>query len=142
MAKTGRPPSINEHRLKAAEAILNDKDDLEAIICTDEELVMLINLEVHDYQRISYTTFKEYKAWKQLEDEGAKELMNEFSALYMRALHKQKKNLFKKLKDNKEWRQRYARMIERKFTEWNLRIQQDNNNKNSWEVKLTIDYSE
>ena len=138
----GRPPSINEARLNAAEKILDDKDELNTIIYTDEEMVAMINDEVKENERIWYGTFREYKAGKQLEDEGAREFIERFSALYIRILRKQKRSLFNQLKKDKTGRQRFSWIIERKFNDRNLRIQQDNNNKNSWEVKLTIDYSD
>jgi GTP-sensing pleiotropic transcriptional regulator CodY len=68
--------------------------------------------------QICYTTFKNYKASK---NENDSLLYSKFLSLYKKALTIQKKSLFENLKnDDKSW-QRYAWIIERKFSDWNLK---------------------
>ena len=89
-----------------------------AIIFTDEELVDLVNEELDEEDRISYRTFKRYKAGE-MEDDG---ILSLFVSLYKKALLAQKANLQQGLIDDVPggW-QRYAWILERKFDEWNLR---------------------
>lgn len=119
-----RPTKLTDHFLKVVEEVLND--DINAIIFTDEELLFEINNRLEKKEQIGKTTWKNYKTLAK--DEVKKTLkkierdkMEIFLALYKEALNKQKKNLFQQLKgDEKSW-QRWAWIIERKFSEWNLR---------------------
>ena len=64
-----------------------------------------------------------------------------FVILIKRALLTQKENLFKKFaNDDRAW-QRWAWIIERKFSEWNLKQISENFNKVEAIVKEEIDYS-
>jgi hypothetical protein len=56
-------------------------------------------------------------------------------SLYKKALTNQKKGLFNKLWDDTQW-QRYAWIIERKFSDWNLVQISKNTNKNT-----TVNYT-
>lgn len=129
----GRPLKLNRTRLDKAERILYKENkewhsEDNAIILTDEELCLYINEWLKEEHQISYRTFRKYK--KRLKgniddnwdyDESLAETLVEFGTLYKKALWEQKTWLFNKLKhDEKAW-QRWAWIIERKFTDWNLR---------------------
>jgi len=120
----GRPSKLNKF-LEAMEEVLNEW--LQSIIMTDEELFILANENLEDEEQISYTTFKQYKASSKEEE---KDWNKRFKSLYKKALVKQKNNLFNSLSsDNPQW-QKYAWIIERKFSEWNLKSISENNNTN------------
>lgn len=125
-------PSKLDNFLIAMEKVLNKW--MQSIILTDEELFILANEELEEKDKISYTTFKDYKAkWNKEQIEWFKK----FSSLYKKAIIEQKNNLFEKLdSDNPQW-QKYAWIIERKFSEWNLRQISEVDNKISWELKTT-----
>ena len=126
----GRPSKL-ENFLVGMERVLNK--DINSIILTDEELFISANAELPEEDRIGYTTFKQYKA-SSIKEEKA--WHSKFQSLYKEALGEQKKNLFNKLHDDPQAWQRYAWIIERKFSEWNLRQISENTNKNH-----TIEYS-
>lgn len=108
----GRPSKIAKFT-EVLEKVLND--DINALIGTDEELIMVINDELSEEDRIHEQTFSTWKT------EGIKdEKCQVFRSVYKRALWKQKKALFKSFKDESNW-QKYAWLIERKFDEWNLK---------------------
>jgi succinate dehydrogenase flavin-adding protein (antitoxin of CptAB toxin-antitoxin module) len=122
-----------EHVIGALERVL----DKRVLYCTDEELFMLINDELEEPHQISYTTFKNYKAQfpaKTVEDE----IFNKFLSLYKKALSKEKDRLFTELQDDKIAWQRWAWIIERKFTEWNIRHQVDSDNKHDITITRKI----
>jgi len=116
--KGGRPTKLNKTFLEAAKEVVNE--DIDAIILTDEELVLSINEKLKKKDQIDNRTFRRWKArqkdGKKLDARG-----ESFVLLIKRALLAQKKTLFEKLQnDEKAW-QRYAWIIERKFDDWNLR---------------------
>lgn len=115
-------PSKYKNFLVWLEKALNEKNDkwewINSIILTDEELFLLANDYLDENDRICYMTFKNFKASAIKEEEDT---YNEFLSLYKKAILKQKKNLFDKLQGD-EWQwQKYAWIIERKFSEWNLK---------------------
>jgi hypothetical protein len=61
--------------------------------------------------------------------------------LIKKALLIQKQNLFKKFEnDDRAW-QRWAWIIERKFTEWNLKHISENKNENTHTGEIKINYN-
>lgn len=118
--KCGTPTKCNNKFIKAAEKVINQ--DMNAIILTDKELLILINDELEIRDRISLSTFNNWKAGKIKEDYNYRK----FLYLYGKALTRQKQNLFKQLGDTsqQQW-QRWAWIIERKFDDWNIRHKQD-----------------
>ena len=116
--KGGRPTKLTKDWLKAAEKIVND--DINAIILTDEELVMEINDLVVEKARITDRTFQNWKA-KSKDPDVLDELGRRFFRLIKKALIKQRKNLFKKFRQEPNQWQRWAWILERKFDEWNIR---------------------
>ena len=121
----GRPTKLTNDFLEAAESVLNQ--DINAIIFTDDELRIAINEELSKDAQISNTTFENWKAWK-LEDSIN---YQKFLVLYKKALNLQKNMLFKSMKDDSNWWQRFAWIIERKFSDWNLKQITENTNKNT-----------
>lgn len=117
----GRPTKLTTDFLAAAEAVLNK--DINAIICTDEELLMLINERLEVSARIDERTLER---WKVKNKDGQSETEDiigvEFCRLIKKALSAQKANLFEKLRNTPDanW-QRFAWIIERKFDAWNIR---------------------
>lgn len=121
----GRPSKLDKF-LEAMEIVLNQW--LQSIIMTDEELFILANEQLEKENQIWYTTFKQYKASSKKEEN---EWHKRFQSLYKKALIKQKNNLFNNLSsDNPQW-QKYAWIIERKFSEWNLKSISENTNNNT-----------
>lgn len=113
------------------------EDGINAIILTDEELFIQANLYLEEKDRIWYMSFKNYKSSSIKEESEAYE---EFLSLYKTALLTQKRNLFIKLQwDEAQW-QKYAWIIERKFSEWNLRIKTENKNENT-NKNLNVNWS-
>jgi hypothetical protein len=132
--KVGRPSKIGKV-LEVAEKILFNKD---LMLLTDEEFVFLINEELEDKDKISDRTFAR---WKVKDFDESDDIGRSFVILIKRALLTQKENLFKKFaNDDRAW-QRWAWIIERKFSEWNLKQISENFNKVEAIVKEEIDYS-
>jgi hypothetical protein len=112
----GRPPKLTAEFIAAAHDIIEAENN--ALIYTDEELLFSINEKLSPEARISKSTFEKWKAGAVENDvEG-----QEFLRLIAKAKLKQKKALFEKLENEEKgpW-QRTAWIIERKFTEWNLK---------------------
>lgn len=111
----GRPSKLKGFLVWMKKAL---EEGINAIILTDEELFIQANLHLEEKERIWYMTFKNYKS-SSIKEES--EAYDEFLSLYKTAILTQKKNLFIKLQwDETQW-QKYAWIIERKFTEWNLK---------------------
>lgn len=109
----GRPSKIGVW-IVAFEKIV--EKGFNAIYLTDTELRMLTNDLVAEKDQICEATFKNWKAG------GLKDpIYLNFLALYKKALTSQKLELFNKLESDPDKWQRYAWIIERKFTDWNLR---------------------
>ena len=116
-----RPSKLNETFLEKAEKVLwNEK----LMLLTDEELVDEINEELEPGQQISQRTFQRWKA-ANFEEKG--EIGLSFVALMKKALRDQKANLFEKYQNEKGAWQKWAWIIERKFSEWNLKNINENN---------------
>ncbi len=130
--KGGRPTKLTKNFLQKAEDVLFT--GINSIIFTDEELRELINDRLKPEETISDTRWQEWKAGR-LKDP----IVDKFRGLYKKALKIQKQNLFRKLEsDDKSW-QRFAWIIERKFSDWNLHkiIKADLTSKGKELVNLT-----
>ena len=129
-----RPSKIDRFIEVAKDVIF--RDDL--MLLTDEELVDEINENLDKKDRISQRTFKRWKA-NNFDEEG--EIGREFCPLIKKALRNQKENLFKKFSnDDRAW-QRWAWIIERKFSEWNLKNINENKNENTHNGEIKINYN-
>ena len=117
--KEGRPTKFFNF-MEAAKKVLFENNN--ALIYTDSELIFEVNQLLEPDKRIHENTYKNWKSLAQknkLDDE--KGLY--FLSLLKNALNKQKKNLFEKLNNEKQsglWT-KWAWIIERKFSDWNLR---------------------
>lgn len=94
-----------------------EKDEFDVVILTDDELRLECNEYLDEKDQICDSTFEKWKAWK-LQDSSE---YQQFLRLYKKALWNQKRELFKQMKGEDKSRQRYAWIIERKFSEWNLK---------------------
>ena len=117
-----RPTILNDKIIETFEAVLND--GLNAFILTDEELIILVNDRLPEKDRFSYSAFKDWKAFALgTKEDTTPENMEkyiELGSVYKRALIRQKQSLFKKFESEPQW-QKYAWILERKFSEWNLK---------------------
>lgn len=101
----GRPSKLTDAFLAAAEAVLADGDDV--IICTDEELLTLINENLPDADQITQRTFEAWKALTHSSEELDANFVG-FLRLIKRALVREKQSLFKNLRDDDKAWQRWA----------------------------------
>ena len=119
----GRPTKLTDRFIEAARKVIENDMALNTIILTDEELVIAINEELPQKERITDRTLERWKASKnpkRLSEQG-----KSFVALIKKALVRQKQYLFKRLStDEKSW-QRFAWIIERKFEDWNIKQKVD-----------------
>lgn len=126
--KGGRPSKINAFLEKFKESMKIDEIKQSVIFLTDSELVFLVNEEIEEKDRISQRTFERWKAQNMgteiTDAEELDEVGKEFCRVYKKALLEMKAGLFAKLTSKTEpmW-QRWAWILERKFPEWNIRIQ-------------------
>lgn len=115
----GRPTKLTEEFLAAVKSVIDE--DQNVLVCTDDELLMLINKRLPEESRISERSFQLWKAGDFSENSDG----IEFLRLIKEALVKEKKSLMTMLKtDEKAW-QRWAWIIERKFDEWNIKMKTD-----------------
>lgn len=121
--KGGRPSKIGKF-IEVLEKVLNEDsselDKMNAVVATDEELIMLVNESLDEEDRISDSTFERWKA-NDIKDERCQV----FRGLYKKALLKQKQTLFKKFGDEKGSWQKWAWILERKFDSWNLKHKEE-----------------
>jgi hypothetical protein len=132
--KTGRPSKIDKFIEVAKEVLFKES----LMLLTDEELVFLINEQLEEKDRIAQVTFKKWKSgdYSELGETG-----KEFLSLIKKALVIQKESLFKKFQnDDRAW-QRWAWIIERKFSEWNLKKISESTTEVKGDINTTIDYS-
>ena len=131
--KVGRPSKINKFIEAAKEVLFSDS----VMLFTDEELVDEINERLEEKDRIHQSTFEKWKAGKIESDNVG----SEFLRLIKKALRKQKESLLKKYSnDDRAW-QRWAWIIERKFSEWNLKKISESTTEVKGDINTTIDYS-
>ena len=128
-------PSKIDRFIEVAKDVLF-RDDL--MLLTDEELVFLINQDLKESEKVAIRTFK---LWKSGDYAEKGETGKEFLPLIKKALIVQKENLFKKFSnDDRAW-QRWAWIIERKFSEWNLKNINENKNENNHTGEIKINYN-
>lgn len=121
----GRPTKLLDF-INAFESVLKS-NELDVVILTDDELRIACNDLLEEKSQISKSTFEKWKAWK------AKDSLEytQFLRLYKKALINQKRNLFKAVNEwDNNWQSR-SWIIERKFSEWNLKQITENTNKNT-----------
>ncbi len=116
-----RPTKLTDTFMEAAREVVND--GINAIIMTDEDLLILINKKIPEAAQVSERTWQDWKAG--ISPTVQSKNLVAFRALIKEALIKQKNHLFTKMQyDDKAW-QRWAWIIERKFDDWNIRQKVD-----------------
>jgi len=135
-AKLGRPTKMTEKFIKVTKKVLgmDKKDSINTIIFTDEELIDEINEQLEEGERISKSTFSNWKA-NSLHSKNLDEKGKIFLSLIKKSIRVQKKFLFQKFKNELVW-QKWAWIIERKYDNWNIR------HKTEHSGKIEIDQSE
>lgn len=115
------------------EKILADEDIL---FLSDKDLVFLVNKELPQEDKIADSTFEKWKAGKFAPNE---EVGKQFIHCIHLALIRQKQLLSKKMMEDVsgQWT-RYAWIMERKFSEWNLKHISENINKNEQATVINI----
>lgn len=114
----GAPTKLTEDFFQAVEDVLNT--DLNVLVCTDDELLILINEKLSEKAKISERCFQNWKAGNFAENADGEN----FLRLIKRALVREKMGLMKRLQDDEKAWQRWAWIIERKFDEWNIKMKQ------------------
>lgn len=136
-SKAGRISKIHPFLIAAKGFFKEHEGELDIWIYTDEELLFQINERLAIQDQITDRTFQNWKAKVKSEDfdEEDPELdpcFAEFFRLIKKALVIQKKMIFQKMLDSGEktsWT-RWAWILERKFTDWNLKNIQSNDPEN------------
>jgi len=111
--KVGRPTKMTKELITA----LNEVAE-EALYCTDEDLVFLLNEKLSENQQITIDTFRSYKNGRNQKDN---ELITEFIHVIKKVLIQEKNNLLKLVKKGDNGWQSKSWILERKFDEWNLK---------------------
>ncbi len=120
----GRPSKIHPF-IEAAKELFKELEH-NIFIYTDEDLLFLVNEKLPEKDRVTTRTFERWKAaaLKEKEDEDEENIphhFSEFCRLIKKALTVEKRMLMNRMaQDDKAWT-RWAWIIERKFSEWNLK---------------------
>ena len=111
-------------------------EDEEILFLSDKDLVFLVNRELPKENQIADSTFEKWKAGKFAPND---EIGKEFIGCIHLALIRQKQLLSQKMMEdnNGQWT-RYAWIMERKFTEWNLKHISENINRNEQATVINI----
>lgn len=123
----GRPKKLSDKIIRILKKLLKNEKNVK--YCTDEELILLINEKLNDKEKISIDTWKRWKKGdfkrddEQLDIWGETEesIYQKFCTLTALALIEQKHALFENLEAADRTWSKWAWIIERKFTDWNLR---------------------
>lgn len=118
-----RPSKLKPHLITALREIVADEANM--LICTDEELFFLLNDSLDWDDRVSYSSFKRYKAraLEYMDNEALPEdidpMYAQFYSIIRRATIMMKRNLMRNLMaaEKTDW-MRYKWLMERKFTEF------------------------
>jgi len=119
----GRPSKLTEKFIDVAENVINEY----ILACTDADILFLINQSLEEKERIGETTWKRWKNgnFSTKEHHNREELGKRFMAFIKKALIIEKNNLLKEVRKGKPGWQAKAWILERKFKEYNLRVQSD-----------------
>jgi hypothetical protein len=128
----GRPFKM-EGWIKQLTVVLAEED---IIFLSDKDLVFLVNRNLLPEEKIAQSTFEKWKAGKFAPDDV---VGKEFLDCIEFALIKQKQLLSKRMMEDTtgQWT-RYAWIMERKFSEWNLKHISENINKNEQATVIQI----
>ncbi len=122
--KGWRPPKMTNF-VNAFQKVI-EANPFDVISMTDDELLFQCNSLLKENAKISNRTFER---WKNKEEESP--IFQEFCRLYKQALTQQKRELFRRLQSEPAQWQRFAWIIERKFSDFNLRSITENKNINT-----------
>ena len=124
-----RPTKLTQRVLTVFQRVLTE--DHNSLVCTDEELCILVNDYLNEHERISYRTFQRYKAKAMrmmTEEEETKEeetqpddtakLYQKLYILWRKAIIKQKNQLMTQVLEAKQGWQRFKWLLEKKMAEW------------------------
>lgn len=129
-----RPTKLTQRVISIFNEVL--ATDHNALVCTDEDLCILVNDKLNEHERISYRTFQRYKAkamkmmseekeakekeeqQKTTEPDDTKWLYQKLYVLWRKATIKQKNRLMDMVLEAKQGWQRYKWLLERKMQEW------------------------
>ncbi|TGD80818.1 hypothetical protein [Hymenobacter wooponensis] len=115
----GRPTKLTTAFLQSAQHVLFE--DKATIIYTNAELLDAINESLPSDEQISPRTFESWKARAMRgEEPTAGFIEDQFLQFYKKTLREQKKAIIIAFSTDMQW-QRWAWILERKFTEWNLK---------------------
>jgi hypothetical protein len=130
--EVGRPFKM-EAWLKALNEVLDEES---TIFLSDKDLVLLVNRILPEENNITDRTFINWKSGKFAPNE---DLGKEFIGCIEISLIKQKQLLGERLMNDTtgQWT-RYAWILERKFSEWNLKHISENINKNEQSTVIQI----
>lgn len=128
----GRPFKMQEW----VSELVNILSEEDILFLSDKDLVFLVNRTLPEENQISISTFEKWKSGKYAPNE---EVGKEFVNCINLALIRQKQLLSKKMMEdnNGQWT-RYAWIMERKFSEWNLKHISENINKNEQATVINI----
>lgn len=121
---------LNEKWVKCFADIVNK--GFNSIYHSDEDLRFLTNDAYGDANYICPRTFENWKRGNNNDP-----LATQVLQIYKKALIQQREQLFKQLQEDERAWQRYAWIIERKFSAWNLKNINENKNENIEKTDLT-----
>ena len=114
--RAGRPSKLTDKFLRILKKIVNH--NINAIIYTDIDIIMLTNNQLSENERIDRNRWHEWKVGNLKDNSGR---LQKFHDIVHTALLQQKQILFDRYEnDEKSW-QKWSWIIERKFSEWNLK---------------------
>ena len=137
-----RPTKLTQRVISIFNEVL--ATDHNSLVCTDEELCILVNDRLNEHERISYRSFQRYKAkamkmateeeeqQEAAENEAAKAkaddntwLYQKLYVLWRKAIIKQKNQLMTLVLDAKQGWQRFKWLLEKKMEEWQPKEEQE-----------------
>lgn len=127
----GRKSKLPDFIIAFEEFLKTNEEDV--IYLTDNELRICVNDLLEEKAQISDATFENWKAGNIKESQE----YLKFLGLYKKALLNQKRELFKCLKSDPQAWQRIAWIIERKFSEWNLKNINENKTEHSGTLSIS-----
>ena len=131
--KRYKKPSKMKSWIVELKNVLADKS---IIYLTDKQLVFEVNQKLEKDNQISQITFEN---WKRGQYHPNEEIGAEFINCITRAMIDSKQNLFDRMLSEPagSW-QKIAWIIERRFSEWNLKSISENTNKNEQSMTIQI----
>jgi len=131
--KTSGRPFKMENWVAELKKVLATEDIL---FLSDKDLQFLVNQNLEEKDRITDRTFENWKGGKFHPDE---EIGKEFMSCIHLSLIKQKQEMSRRMlgDDDKNWT-RFAWVMERKFTEWNLKHISENINRSEHQTTIQI----